>query len=360
VAATPRKPSQRDIARIAGVSQAAVSMVLNGKADAHNLAPATQDRVRETIASLGYVPNISGRSLRGGRNGLIGVHTYQSVFPVVPDDYFHEFLVGIEGAAVKARQDLVLFASTERADGTRRIYGEGGNRLRIADGSVILGVEPNTEDLERLAGEGYPFVFIGRRDAVAPSVPYVTADYAGAVREIVEQFAAAGHRRVSYLGITERFEPQKERFDAFHDHLAVVGMVAGPDLLTDPEHVTTDLVRSALHSGSTAILAETVEMAEALSAVAASLSVTIPEDLSVALLDPPSRALRGWSHMVVPRQEMGARAVDALLALLAGELEPGHIDRMACPVVGLGTIAPPRREASAASQDDRQAGTPAR
>lgn len=355
--ATPRKPSQRDIARIAGVSQAAVSMVLNGKADAHHLAPATQERVREAIATLGYVPDINGRSLRGGRNGLIGVHTYQSVFPVVPDDYFHEFLVGIEGAAVRARQDLILFASTERADGARRIYGEGGNRLRLADGSVILGVEPNTEDLERLAGEGYPFVFVGRRDVVAPSVPYVTADYAGAVGEIVEQLAAAGHRRVSYLGIAERFEPQKERFEAFHEHLAVVGLAAGPDLLTDPERVTTDLVRSILRSGSTAILAETVEMAEALAAVAASLAVAIPEDLSVVLLDPPSRALRDWSHMVVPRREMGAGAVGALLALLDGELEPGHVDRIACPVVGLGTIAAPRREASAASQHDRQAGT---
>ena len=211
-----RQPSQRDIARIAGVSQAAVSMVLNGKADTHQLAKATQERIRETIDLLGYVPNINGRSLRGGRNGLIGVHTYQAVFPVAPDDYFHEFLVGIEGAAVRAGQDLVLFASTERSDGTRRIFGDGGNRLRLADGAVILGVEPDAEDLKKLEAEGYPFVFLGRRDVVSASVPYITADYAGAVREIILQLATVGHRRVSYLGIGERFEAQQEQIGRAH------------------------------------------------------------------------------------------------------------------------------------------------
>lgn len=356
--ATPRKPSQRDIARIAGVSQTAVSMVLNGKADVHQLSPATQERVREAMATLAYVPDINGRSLRGGRNGLIGVHTYQSVFPVLPDDYYHEFLVGIEAAAVRARQDLILFASTERADGTRRIYGDGGNRLHVADGSVILGVEPNTDDLERLADEGYPFVFVGRRAAMAPSVPYVTADYAGAVREIVERLAAAGHRMVSYLGIAERFEPQQERADAYREHRAAVGLVAGPDTFTNPEHVTPDLLRSIMSSGSTAVVVETVELGEAFAAAAASLAVAIPEDLSVVLLDPPSRELRGWSHLVVPRREMGAGAVGALLALLDGRLEPGHVDKIACSVLELGTIAAPRQDA-AAGQRGRSAGPPA-
>lgn len=192
-------------------------------------------------------------------------------------------------------------------------------------------------------------MYVGRRAVVAPSVPYVTADYAGAVREIVERLAGAGHRTVSYLGIAERFEPQQERLDAYRDHCVAVGLVAGPDALIDPEQVTAELLRSIMDSGSTALVVETVELGEAFSAVAAALAVAVPEDLSVVLLDPPSQALRGWSHLVVPRREMGAGAVEALLALLDGRLEPGHVDKIACPVVGLGTIAAPRQDAAEAT-----------
>ncbi|WP_329391202.1 LacI family DNA-binding transcriptional regulator [Streptomyces sp. NBC_01716] len=157
VPAQGRRVNQRDIARITGVSQAAVSMVVSGKADEGGIAKATQEKVRAAMRELGYVAHAAGRALRGGRNGLIGVHTFVPVFPVAVSDYYHAFLRGIEEAAVEAGHDLVLFASTQQADGSRTIYGDGTNRLRLADGAVILGLQGNDAELERLSAEGFPF-----------------------------------------------------------------------------------------------------------------------------------------------------------------------------------------------------------
>ena len=105
-----KNPRQSDIARRAGVSQATVSLVLTGRAAASRIPEATQERIREAMVELDYVPNAAARSLRGGRNNLIGVHTFEPVFPVSPEDYYHEFLNGIEEEAVRAGLDLVLFA----------------------------------------------------------------------------------------------------------------------------------------------------------------------------------------------------------------------------------------------------------
>src|SRR5699024_791872 len=101
---------QRDVARAAGVSQASVSLVVSGRAAEGGGPASTPERIRRATSELAYVPHAAARSLRGGRNGLFGVFTYEPVFPSQLDDYFHEFLVGIEMASTQHGQDLVLFS----------------------------------------------------------------------------------------------------------------------------------------------------------------------------------------------------------------------------------------------------------
>ncbi|MGN9846157.1 LacI family DNA-binding transcriptional regulator [Nonomuraea sp. H19] len=336
------RPSQRDIARAAGISQATVSIVLNGRADEYGIAPATQDKVREAMRQLSYVPDVAGRSLRGGRNGLIGVHTYERVFPVRAEDYYHEFLAGIEEKAVEMGQDLVLFASTQREDGTRSIYGAGSNRLRLADGTIILGLERKDEELVRLAAEGYPFVFIGRRDIPGAQVPYVAADYAGAISGVVAELASYGHVRVGYLGGVLRGGPQEERREAFGQFAARAEMRVAPAALLAPEAVTGAWLREVLDSGTTALVVESFELAGAVAAAAARQGVRIPGELSVACLDMPPAAgpAAAWSHIAVPRRQMGARAVELLLGLLDGRVPADRHEIVPCAPLTPGTVGP--------------------
>src|ERR1700761_9544834 len=63
-------PSAHDVARLAGVSQAAVSRAFTPGA---SIAPATRDRVLEAAEALGYRPNLLARSLIKGKSGIIGL-----------------------------------------------------------------------------------------------------------------------------------------------------------------------------------------------------------------------------------------------------------------------------------------------
>ncbi|MGW3950466.1 LacI family DNA-binding transcriptional regulator [Streptomyces sp. NPDC004752] len=344
-----QRPSQRDIARVAGVSQTAVSMVLNGKADQYNLAQATQDRVLAAIAELNYVPDVAGRSLRGGRNNLIGVHTYESVFPVALDDYYHEFLIGIEQAAAKACQDLILFASTERPDGSRRIYGPGGNRLRLADGAVILGHEQNNAELKALAEEQYPFVYVGRREVPGAMFPYVTAEYGAGTRAAMGVLAGAGHEGFAYLGAVNRFSPLTERHEAFRWFLQDMQSVKVIEEFLEPTEVKAELITRLVDAGITAVVCETPPLAQALSEAAAQSRIEVPGDLSVIVLDHAAGPISTWSHLDAPRREMGVRAVEILLGLLEGEVAPDYREALACGPVARTTVAPPRTAAPGGS-----------
>jgi DNA-binding LacI/PurR family transcriptional regulator len=319
----PRIPRQSDIARLAGVSQATVSMVLNDRADANRIPESTQARIREAMAELGYVPNIAAQSLRGGRSGLIGVHTFERVFPTAPDDYYREFLNGIEERAVESGLDLVLFASTQKPDGTRSIYGSGSNRMRLADGAIILGFEKNDDEIVRLTNEGFPFVFIGHREVDGVAIPFVTADYAAAMKPVVGMLAAAGHRRVTYLAAPLRGFAQRERLEGFETE--VHATAAFDDLTVDVREVadvTADWVIAQRAAGSTAIVVETFDLARALRAALDAAGLAAPADVSVISLDSDPRGEGPFSHLRVPRRAMGRRAVELLLAVIDGQADP--------------------------------------
>ncbi len=339
----PRIARQSDIARLAGVSQATVSMVLNGRAGANRIPESTQERIREAMAELGYVPNIAAQSLRGGRSGLIGVHTFERVFPTAPDDYYREFLNGIEEQAVASGLDLVLFASTQKPDGTRSIYGSGSNRMRLADGAVILGFEKNDDEIRRLAQEGFPFVFIGRREVPGLDIPFVTADYAAAMHPVVEQLTGAHHRRITYLAAPLRGLAQQDRLEGFH--AAVDGIPASdrPSFEVDVrevEAVTASWLAEVVEAGTTAIVVETFDLARALAAALDGAGLSAPADVSVVSLDSDPRG-DVFSHVRVPRRELGRRAVELLLAVIDGEAT----DRLTTPLPSdppeTGTVANP-------------------
>ncbi len=339
-----RIPRQSDIARLAGVSQATVSMVLNDRAAANRIPETTQQRIRAAMAELGYVPNIAAQSLRGGRSGLIGVHTFERVFPTAPDDYYREFLNGIEEQAVDSGMDLVLFASTQKPDGTRSIYGSGSNRMRLADGAVILGFEKNDDEIRRLADEGFPFVFIGHREVDGVDIPFVTADYAAAMAPVVDLLADAGHREVTYLAAPLRGVAQQERLDGFEAALARTGasraLTHRVEVLAVPE-VTDEWVRAVCRAGSTAIVVETFDLARALSTAIDAAGLRVPRDLSVISLDADPRGDGAFSHIAVPRRAMGRRAVELLLAVIEGHVPPPLSAPVHCCPPSTSTVGAP-------------------
>ncbi|MEV0456534.1 LacI family DNA-binding transcriptional regulator [Catellatospora methionotrophica] len=369
-----RRVTQQDIARMTGVSQATVSLVLNGRSDAEvKLSAETREKVLRAIAETGYVADPIARRLAARHNRIIGVFTYEPVFPSANSDFYHPFLVGIEQQAEVLGCDLLLMTSTPVVDGRRRLF-HGDNRLRLADGSILLGRTIDRADLARLLAEEIPFVSIGRRDDAGGPVPYVGADYAAATAEIVRRAVALGHDRLAYLGLGAGPESWADRGRGFretvaqagvygghfatpasgepasgplpavgaHSHGAQAALESGRGSREQPAATvardTAAVLDAALAAGVTAVVAEEHADGVALYELARERGVA----LSVATLGEPTRAALPtaveFTSLRIPRQAMGAQAVEVLTALIEGT--PGGRQRLLpCEVVSGETLS---------------------
>jgi DNA-binding LacI/PurR family transcriptional regulator len=338
------RPRQADIARLAGVSQTTVSLVLNGNKAGISLAKETRDRVLATARSLGYVPDPIARRLSKGQNNLLGLYTFTATFPTNVQHSYYPFLVGIEEEATDQGYDLLLFTSSATAESG---FDDVINRIRLADGCLFLGRHVPESALERFLDDGYPLVYIGRHDELGERLPYVGADYVSASAEVVRRLVSLGHRRMIYL---------RENDDAPASADREAGALRGRDdaglppgavtvIRTDGTDVDADRLRNWLADGVTAILTEETDTNVALDSVVAAAGdrFRFPGDLSLAVFgDPPARSGRPvLSGFAVPRREMGAAAVRMLASLIDGAGGTGMRQIVACPAVPGQTVGPP-------------------
>jgi DNA-binding LacI/PurR family transcriptional regulator len=331
--------TQRDIARLAKVSQTTVSLVLNNRSDATARIPAeTRDRVLKVIRETGYQADPLARRMTQQRNQILGVFTYESVFPSASGDFYHPFLAGIEDCAEQLGWDLLLFTSAPVTEGRRRIFHEN-NRLRIADGCLLLGRQIPTEELARLIAEEYPFVSVGRRDDAGAPVPYVGADYTSATHTVVERAQQLGHRRIAFVGVGVGAESSADRLRGFR---SAAGARAPhvPTADRSPGEVLDDLLDRRI----TAAFVEERADAIALYAAAAERGVDVPGELSVIALGDSTRPVASdldFSGFHVPRRAMGLRAVELLEAILSGTRTDQQV-LLPCELTDGITLTPPR------------------
>ncbi|MCI4066867.1 LacI family transcriptional regulator [Micromonospora sp. R77] len=339
----PKRVTQRDIARMAGVSQATVSLVLNNRTDADvRIAPETRDRVLRVIAETGYAADPAARRLASRFNRIIGVFTYEPAFPSGSRDFFHPFLLGIEEYAERVGCDLLLFTSAPVVDGRRRIFHQD-NRLRLADGCILLGREIDGAELDRLNRDGFPYVAVGRRDDAGGPVPYVGADYAAAVARLVERALRSGHRRLTYVSMGMTAESSRDRRRGFD--LAAAGAQSARKV-TAAAGAADATIDDLLADGSTVAFVEDFATAVALESVARRRGLTVPGDLSIVTLGDPTSPVPtdiAFTGFHIPREEMGRQAVEVLTGVIDGSAAGLQQRLLPCELVEgatLGTCEP--------------------
>ncbi len=319
----PRKrPTQADVARLASVSPAVVSAVVNGRgANGARVGDRTAARVEQAIRQLGYVPNVAARNLAGGRNSIIGVFTYEALFPLEAMSYYHQFLMGVEEAVEALDCHLLLFTGSHTDDRRRSIYKNGTNSLQLADGAVLIGHSEDRDELAALLREGYPAVFIGRREFTGTEASYAAAGYSAATQQLVERVSALGHRRIARLRGASQHESILDRdagFAAARTALADRLDMAEVFVAPSAQDVTA-LVPRLVEQGYTCVVADDCERAGDVCASAESLGLSVPKDLSVAALSEYAGTTGvGWDITTVttPGRGMGAEAVRLLADIL--------------------------------------------
>lgn len=313
------RPTQHDIARAAGVSTAVVSLVVNGRADGKiKISRATQERVREAIRELGYVPNIAARQLAGGATHMIGIFTYDPIFPMQPSSFYYPFLVGIEEQAAISDYNLLLFT---RGKHPRHIYQDGVNQLLATEGAILLGTNEDRTELARLRHDGFPFVFVGRREIDGAPIPCIAAGYADASAELVRRLLDAGHQRILYVGRREANESALDRESGFLRAMIEAGFSRPQSLVQrfNLDRINGDWLRHQHEEGITALAVEQTAAATTILTIAKSAGFAIPGDLSLVALgkaDDPMQDHHDIDTFFVPHREMGAGAMRLLDRML--------------------------------------------
>ncbi|AQW55739.1 LacI family DNA-binding transcriptional regulator [Streptomyces violaceusniger] len=340
------RPRQAEVAQLAGVSQATVSLVLSARTDgkAATISEETRERVLDAARSLGYVHDPAARRLAAARNNLLGVFSFTATFPTDVQHSYYPFLVGVEQEAAARGYDLVLFTGSS-AGGPDAL-----SRVRLADGCLFLGRHAPGAELKRLVADGFPVVHLGRREELE-GLAWVGADYVSASRAVVEHLAALGHRRIVLVREDDDAPASTDRQRGFLEGLAAVGADAGPEAVlrcADPAgEVTAERVRALVEDGVTAFVAEETDTGAAWRALDAAVheaGLGCPGDVSLGLLGgPPPDVAAAPVPMGfdVPRHQLGAAAVRLLAALVAGE--ETHEPLVACAFRTGETSGPPGR-----------------
>lgn len=320
MASKPRRITQREIARIAGVSQTTVSMVLNDRDGSNVRIPEeTRARVKAAIEASTYVADPAARRLAGLDNQIVGVFTYEAALSPESMDFYGPLLNGIERAAERIGCDLLFFTSSPVEDGRRSLFHRK-TRLRLADGCILLGQQMDAAELERLVDERFPFVAVGRRDETEAKVPYVGLDYVTPTLELVDRARALGHERAVYLRRERTSPTARDRLRAIETAAAegrLAFSVVGEAELAELAGVVRDERVSV-------IFAEDVFLAEDAIHALGTAGVSVPGEVSVAALAEVrghrsgERTLTGFR---VPRERVAATALEVLQQLITTPVE---------------------------------------
>jgi DNA-binding LacI/PurR family transcriptional regulator len=321
------KVTQREIARIAGVSQTTVSMVLNDRDDTNVRIPeSTRERVKRAIEQTTYVADPAARRLAGLDNKILGVFTYEAALTPESMDFYGPLLNGIERAAEQLDCDLLFFTSSPVENGSRRLFHKN-TRLRLADGCILLGQHMDGDELARLVREGFPFVAVGRRDE-AEGVPYVGIDYRSLTRGLIERAVELGHTKAVYVHRGKNTPSARDRraeIDAANES----GVLSFTSLPYNGYELSST-ARAIVASGATVVFVEDAFAAEDIELSLDRIGVSVPDQLSLtALGEVQSHTIKGrtLSGFHTPRQRIASEALALLKQLITAQPEElGAID----------------------------------
>lgn len=301
----------RDVARLAGVSEATVSRALR---DLRHVAPETADTVRAAADRLGFVPSRTASALATGRPKVVSVVT-----PTLVSWFYSSVLEGVDSVLRQAgwATSLVDLVGT---GGTRRRLTEGELRAGQASAHVVIGFGLDEAEQAVVRTVRDPLVTVGGRFAGVRGIGIPETE---AARLAVGHLLALGHRRIGHVGGDR--EPGLNDFvvgarrEAWAAMLREAGVAPEPGwfasgglLLEGSRDAAERLLRRP--DRPTAIFAATDEAAFGVLLAAQRLGLRVPEDLSVAGLD--DHAFSAASGLTTVRQspmEQGARAAALLL-----------------------------------------------
>ncbi|MET7903257.1 LacI family DNA-binding transcriptional regulator [Streptomyces sp. NPDC005336] len=321
-----------DVAESAGVSRQTVSNVLNAP---HRVRPSTRERVEQAIAQLGYHPNRVARSLRASSPGMIG-YLLQPVSTESVAAIHDRFLHALTEASQASNHHVLLFTATGTEDEVARstsLWHTGA-----VSGVVLYDIAPHDPRPERLLAAGVPFVAFGRTAAGTDRYSWVDIDNAAGTAAAVSHLAAAGHRRIGFLGWPEGTSVGDARARGWLAAMDRHGLLAeshrldvrGADTMSNGTRMMAELLDRP--QPPTAVVAATDTLAVGALHALGDRGLRAGADVTVVGFDDTTAATAlGLTSVRQPIEEVGRLAAAELLRLAGGGADGEPLQRLLEP-----------------------------
>ena len=307
-------PTISDVAKLAGVSVATVSRVINEKG---NVLPAAAEAVRKAVAELNYSPNSIGRNLRQLRTNRILV-----LQPSITNPFYSHVVRGIDAAARAAGYHIMM--SDINSDPEREREYLGMLESHIADGA-ILATPCYEPEYYREFAQKYPLVFCTEDYDNSP-ISCATMDNRQAGYDAAKYLIGTGHRRIAFLGIIGNLRAVTQRLEGFRKALDEEGVPFPDEYLLEGKAENEALqwveaetvVQSVVKFGKlpTAIFCTSDAIGVWAIKGLKKVGLRVPEDISVFTFDDIDLARQydpTLTTMYIPKYNMGRKAVELLL-----------------------------------------------
>jgi LacI family gluconate utilization system Gnt-I transcriptional repressor len=227
----------KDVSAAAGLSLITVSRALRRP---ESVQESTRQKVLQAIKDIGYVPNLTARSLVSSRSKLVGV-----VIPSVSSSLIADLVQG--AADVLQQEDLHVLLGVSQsspeleADAVRTIIG------RQADAIILAGLALSEESRTLLRNYGRPVV---ETSTISPKAIDMAVGFDGykAARDMTRYLILKGYREIAVVGgQVETSVEGIERLQAFRDAMAEAGRPVRPEfVLSLPRPMTLESGRDAI------------------------------------------------------------------------------------------------------------------
>ncbi|OUD88801.1 LacI family DNA-binding transcriptional regulator [Clavibacter michiganensis] len=265
--------TSKDVARAAGVSQATVSFVMNGR-HLNRITDQTRDVVLRAAGELGYVPSASGRTLKAGRSNVV-----TCIVPDMrPSEAVEVFKRALSGALADSGYACVFIHPTGGLN--------AADLWKYLEPCAVVGLDKiGTEDAQTLRNGGTPVV-----DGLLLSGAAQIIDQHKIGELQVRHLAAQGHRRIAFAAVDDASEDivSEQRVNGALDAARQLGL---PEPRITRMGYTAaaarDSVRDLVFGAEpvTAVAVFSDVLALALIAAAQDQSITVPRDLAVIGVD---------------------------------------------------------------------------
>jgi DNA-binding LacI/PurR family transcriptional regulator len=316
------KVTSLEVAKLAGVSQSAVSRVFTPGASA---SKKTVEKVRKAADQLGYRPNVLARAMVSGKSRIIGL-----VVAYLENQFYPDVLEKLSNALQKQGYHVLIFMASQTAGNIDKVVEEILDFQ--VDGIVAASVAMSSDLSKRCRNSGVPMVLFNRSQD-DPLMSAVTSANIDGGRKVAEFLLAGGHKKIGYIAGWEGASTQRDREAGFIQGLKAAGVELhareiGNFVLEQAREAT---LRMFAEDPPDAVFVANDHMAMAvLDTLRFDLGLKVPDDVSVVGYDDvPTAAWKAYDLTTVrqPANRMVAETVDILLTKINDtSAEPRHVE----------------------------------